>query len=45
MEKEKLYKFFNREATPSEKEEIKEWVEASPENRELLFREREFFRR
>lgn len=43
MEKETLYKFFERKASPEEKEAIRLWLEASPEHEEELFREREFF--
>lgn len=42
MDKEILYRFFDRQATSSEKEELRKWMEESPENREELFREREF---
>ena len=43
MDKEILYKFFDRQATASEKKEIEQWLEESQENREKLFAEREFF--
>lgn len=43
MEKETLYKFFDRKASPNEKEAIRVWLKASPENEKELFKEREFF--
>lgn len=43
MEKETLYKFFDGKASHEEKEAIRLWLEASPENERELFREREFF--
>lgn len=43
MEKEILYKFFDGKASKNEKEAVRIWLEASPENEEELFREREFF--
>lgn len=43
MDKETLYNFFDRKASPEEKEAIHTWLKASPENEKELFREREFF--
>ena len=43
MDKEILYKFFDRRATTAEKKEIEQWLEESQENREKLVAEREFF--
>lgn len=43
MKKETLYKFFDGKASHEEKEAIRLWLEASPENEKELFREREFF--
>lgn len=43
MKKETLYKFFDGIALPEEKEAVRLWLDNSPENREELFREREFF--
>lgn len=43
MEKKILYKFFDGNASPDEKEAIRVWLESSPENEQTLFREREFF--
>jgi len=43
MEKETLYKFFEGIASIEEKKAVKNWLETSEENREELFREREFF--
>lgn len=43
MDKETLYHFFERKATSEEKEAIREWLEESPENRDELYRERQFF--
>ena len=43
MEKETLYKFFDGKASRKEKDAIRVWLEASPENEKELFREREFF--
>lgn len=43
MDKEILYKFFDRQASPEEKEAIKQWLKESPANQEELIRERQFF--
>jgi ferric-dicitrate binding protein FerR (iron transport regulator) len=43
MEKETLYNFFEGIASAEEKKAIKNWLETAEENREELFREREFF--
>jgi len=43
MDKETLYKFFDRQASSEEKETIKQWLKDSPENEEELYRERQFF--
>lgn len=43
MEKETLYKFFDGKASREEKESIRIWLEASEENEQELFSEREFF--
>ena len=43
MEKETLYKFFDGKASREEKEDVRIWLESSPENEQMLFREREFF--
>lgn len=43
MEKETLYKFFDRTASAEEKEAIRLWLKASPDNEKELLREREFF--
>ena len=42
MEKETLYKFFDGKASREEKEAVRIWLESSPENEQMLFREREF---
>lgn len=39
MNQELLYRFFAGEATPEEIQKIKEWTEASKENRLELYRE------
>lgn len=43
MDKEILYKFFDRQASVEEKETIKQWLDESPANQDELFRERQFF--
>lgn len=43
MNKEILYRFFDRQASPEEKETIKAWLQESPANQEMLYRERQFF--
>ncbi len=43
MDKDKLYRFFQGEATLQEEMEIREWMERSPENRKIFFRERKLF--
>lgn len=43
MDKETLYKFFERQASDEEKELIKQWLNESPTNKEALFRERQFY--
>ena len=40
MEKETLYKFFDGKASREEKEAVRIWLESSPENEQMLFRER-----
>ena len=45
MKKETLYNFFEGKASPKEKEAIRIWLEASPDNEKELFREREFLLR
>jgi ferric-dicitrate binding protein FerR (iron transport regulator) len=43
MEKNTLYKFFEGSASLEEKKHIRQWMEASPENREIFLKERRFF--
>jgi ferric-dicitrate binding protein FerR (iron transport regulator) len=43
MEKELLYRFFQGDATLHEERQIREWMEASPEQRRVFFAERKFF--
>ena len=43
MNKEVLYKYFSGKATPEELHSVREWVEASQENKELFFKERKLF--
>lgn len=43
MDKKTLYKFFDEKASSQEKEAIKEWLEASPANKEQLLKERAFY--
>ena len=43
MDKELLYRFFNKETTFEEEKQIRQWIESSEVNREELFRERAFF--
>ncbi|MDR2969335.1 MAG: FecR family protein [Tannerellaceae bacterium] len=43
MKKETLYRFFEGVASAEERKAIKDWLETTEENREELFREREFF--
>lgn len=43
MDKDILYKFFDRRATATEKKEIEQWLKESQENQGVLFAEREFF--
>lgn len=43
MKKETLYNFYDRRATPAEKEEVKQWIEDSSGNIEEFIKEREFF--
>ena len=38
-----LYRFFNGETSPEEEAGIKEWFDASEENRKIFFRERKIF--
>lgn len=43
MDKETLYRYFEGLLTPEEEEAVYRWLDASPSNKEELFREREFF--
>lgn len=43
MKKETIYKFFNGKASQDEKMQIRDWLEASPENEEILIKDRKFF--
>jgi len=43
MDKEILYRFFDRQASPEEKEAIKQWLEESPDNLKVFYQERQFF--
>lgn len=43
MNKEILYKFFERQASPKEKELIKQWLNESPAHKAELFKERQFY--
>ena len=43
MDKDILYRFFDGSATDHEVGQVRAWVEASPENRRELFRERKLF--
>lgn len=43
MDKEILYRFFDRQASSEDKEAIKQWLEESPANQEEFYRERQFF--
>lgn len=43
MNKELLYRFFNKETTYEEEKQIRRWLEKSDENRQELFRERKMF--
>lgn len=43
MDKDILYRFFERQASAEEKEAIKQWLEESPANQEEFYRERQFF--
>ncbi|NCC10669.1 MAG: DUF4974 domain-containing protein [Bacteroidia bacterium] len=43
MDKDLLYRFFNQETTFEEEKLIRQWLEASEENRETLFKERKLF--
>lgn len=43
MKKETLYKYFEGIASPEEEAAVYHWLDASSENEEELFREREFF--
>lgn len=43
MDKDLLYRFFERRASVEEMKEIKEWTELSDENRDLLYKERKLF--
>lgn len=43
MKKETLYKFFDGKASLEEEMQIREWMEATPENEQTLFKERKFF--
>lgn len=43
MNKKLLYKFFEGTASISEQQEIRNWMESSPENKQELFRERKLF--
>lgn len=43
MDKDLLYRFFNKETTFEEEKQIRQWLEASEENRHTLFNERKLF--
>lgn len=43
MNKETLYKFFDRQASKEEKESVRLWIESSSENKKEFLRERAFF--
>lgn len=43
MEKQILYKFFEGTASQEEQEQIREWMEASPEHERIFFKERRLF--
>ncbi|MDR1919494.1 MAG: FecR domain-containing protein [Tannerellaceae bacterium] len=43
MERNTLYKFFEGLTSPEEEKHIRQWMEASPENRDTLLKERKFF--
>lgn len=43
MDKKTLYRFFDGVASSEEKKAVKVWLESSTENRDELFKEREFF--
>jgi ferric-dicitrate binding protein FerR (iron transport regulator) len=43
MEKNTLYRFFEGLASLEEEKQIRQWMESSPENREVFLRERKFF--
>jgi len=43
MDKDTLYRFFERKASDEENQAIKEWLKDSPAHQEELYRERQFF--
>jgi len=43
MDRKKLHRFFEGEATKEEKRAIKQWLETSADHKDELFKEREFF--
>lgn len=43
MDKDLLYRFFERRASIEEMKEIKQWSELSDANRDLLYKERKLF--
>lgn len=43
MEKDILYTFFEGTATQQQQEEVRKWMEASPENERTFFKERRLF--
>lgn len=43
MNKKLLYRFFTGTASPAEVKEVRTWAEASPENKEEIYKERRFF--
>ncbi|MDR2918794.1 MAG: FecR domain-containing protein [Tannerella sp.] len=43
MDKDILYRFFDRQASAEDKAAIKQWLEESPANQEEFYRERQFF--
>ncbi|MDR0429756.1 MAG: FecR family protein [Tannerellaceae bacterium] len=43
MEKERLYNFFEGTASLEEGKQVREWMETSPENKSLFFKERKMF--
>ena len=43
LNRELLYRFFNKETTLEEEKKIRLWIEESDENRQEFFRERKLF--